>query len=216
MTITRAEIKYEMLTRLNKTATAKGFYTDLKLESAIQECCDYIGTEMFLADGGFLLKVDYVTTQAGQVAVPIQPHWAMISDLRYLLGDTYEPMRYDQNHEGAAASPSSGLQQFPARWGLRDNNIYFNPPLAEGGANALEVTYFAYPRRFQSDQDKLDPQFDRCMFWAIIYMGCDKLVGQQERQQLSFGKQADIWVGRMRDILAMRVRQVIPIRDFEG
>lgn len=215
MTITRAEIKYEILTRLNKSAATKGFYTDAKLESVIQECLDYIGTEMFLADGGFALKVDYVDTAAGQVAVPIQPHWAMLADVRYLMGDTYEPVRYDQNHEGATASPASGVTSFPGRYGIRDNNLYFNPALSEGGPKFLEVTYFAYPRRFQNDSDKLDPQFDRCMFWALIYMSCDKLAGQLG-QATDNARQADGWVSRMRDLIAMRVRQSVPIRDFEG
>lgn len=215
MSVTRASIKFEILTRLNKSAAYKGFYTDQKLNSVIQECLDYISTEMFLADEGWNHKIDFVDTTAGQVALPVLPHWAMIADVRYLLGDTYEPMTYDQAQTAAQVGPTSGLTNFPSTYRIVDNQLYFNPPIAVGGAKYLQVEYFAYPRRLQKDSDFLDSQFDRSMFWAIIYMSCAKLPGQME-QATQLSADADGWMQRMRDIIAMRTRQSIPIQNFEG
>jgi len=217
MTITRGKIKFDVLTRLNKTAQTFGQYTDDKLNQAIAEGLDYISTEMFLADEGWANKLDYVTTQANQVTVPIQPHWAMISELRYLInGLNYAPLGYDQQFGQAKWASQSGVTQYPNTYAIIDNQLYFTPALACGGTNYLEVQYFAYPKVLTKDTDFVDSQFDRCMYWFLVYFVCNTCSGQYQQTTDDWDAKQAIWYNRMKDIISMRTRQCIAIREFEG
>lgn len=216
MSITRAEIKYEIWTRLNKTATSPGFYTSDKLDAVIRECLDYITTEMMLADEGWVHKIDYFDTVANQVTVPVPPHMSMISEVRYLVGNIYTPLQYDQQWGEAQWSGASGVVQFPSRYKIVDNMLYFNPALGVGGPQYLQVEYMAYPPKMRKDSDVVPSQFDRTMFWYTIYRSCNLLAGQVQQTQDDWVQHEAMWGQRMRDLIGMRTRQAIPIRDFDG
>lgn len=217
MGITRGAIKFEILTRLQKTARTKGYYTDPKMNSAIAEAMDYVATEMMLADEGWNHKIDYVDVPSGTVAIPMKSHWSMIAEVRFLSGDAYSPLGYDQNYGGTESSPASGeTQSWPGSYRIIDNQLYFNPAINAGGDRFIQVEYFCYPSKLLSDNDTVDPSIDRAMFWFIVYHSVAMLGGQVEQTNDSLQAQEAKWLGRIRDIISMRTRQVIPVRDFEG
>jgi hypothetical protein len=216
MANTRGQIKYEVLTRLNKTSVTQGFYTDEKLNTALQEAMDYVATEMFLADEGWMHKIDYVTTVANQVTVPIAPHWNMLAELRYLVGTIYTPIMYDQQYGEAQWAGNSGVIQYPYRYKIVDNQIYFQPPLGVGGTQFLQVEYFSYPKILQNDADTLDSQFDRCMYWFLVYDMVKSLQGGLNQTADDSDRKVTQWYTRLKDMIGMRTRQSIPIRDFDG
>lgn len=213
--ITRSQIKYEIWTRLNKTAATKGFYADAKVNSVVQESIDFVATEMFLADEGWNHKMVLMDTVTNQVAVPVPPDMAMIAEVRYLVGSCYIPLQYDQQFGEAQWGSTAGVVQFPSKWRLVDNNIYFNPALSIGGKGYLQVEYNSYPRRLQKDSDFLESQFDRSMFWWIVYHSCVVLTASV-KMSTDWPAQESLWYNKMVAIIGMRNRQVIPIRDFDG
>jgi len=216
MTITRGKIKYEVLTRVNKTAASPGFYTDEKLNSAIQEALDFVGTEMFLADEGWMHKIDYITTVANQVTVPLRAHWAMIAEVRYLTGTVYMPLTYDQQWGESTWAPVSGVTSYPYRYRLVDNMIYFDPPIGIAGTNFLQVEYFAYPKILTKDTDFVDSQFDRSMYWFIVYDVCNTVSGQFSQTTDDWDRKENVWYSAMKNIISMRTRQVVPIKEYDG
>lgn len=216
MSITRGELKYQIWLRLNKSATTKGFYTDEKVNSVIQECLDYINTEQFLADEGFTHKLDHLDVEANQVTIPIRPHWAMILEVRYLIGTTYVPLTYDQQWGAAQSSPTSGVVQSPASYKIVDNMFYFNPAIGVGGTNYLQVEYMAYPPKVKKDSDYLPTQFDRCMYWFTIYHSCELLAGQVKSSVEDWPQQTQKWYQKLIDLIGMRTRQAVPIVEFTG
>lgn len=214
--ITRAEVKYEVWQKLNKSATTKGFYTEEKVNSAVQECLDYIATHMMIADDGWNHKIDYLDTQANQISVDIPPHMAMLLEVRYLVGNIYQPLMYEQNFGNSEWSGPSGVIQYPSRFRMVDNALYFNPALGSGGAKYLQIEYVAYPRRLQTDADFLESQFDRSMFWYTVYRSCSILAGNVGQFEKPWREEEAQWFNAMQQIIVARNRQSTAIKDFTG
>lgn len=215
--IDRAQIMNEMWLRLNKSPVNPGFYTVDKVRSVIQEATDFVSAEMMLADEGFAHKLGYLSPVAGQVSLAIPFDYAMILEVRYLVGNVYWPMSYNQQWGDVKwASGSGAVQMYPASYKLLDNTFYFNPPIGVGGLNYIEVEYAAYPRRFQLDSDVLPAQFDRAMYWFIVYKSCNLLAGQFQQTIDDWQQNENLWGQKMIMMINLRTRQSIPIRDFEG
>ncbi len=214
--LTRAEIKYEIYQRLNKTSATRGFYSDAKADSAIQESVDFVATEMFLGDEGYLHKIDYLNTEANQITVPLPSYMAMVVSVRYLLGNTYIPLVYDQQFDSPQWSDNSGVVQYPSRYRVVDNRVVFAPALGQGGEKYLMIEYYQYPSILRSDTQKLDPQFDRCMSWFIVYNAMTIMSQSMQQFAQSWKPQTDSWYQKM--LLIINTRNVGPtqIADFEG
>ncbi len=215
MAITRSQIKYEIWSHLNKSVATKGFYTDAKVNSAIQQCLDSVSIQMMLADEGWNHKLQAITTVANQVSVPVPPDCAMILEVRYLLGLMYVPMGYDQQWGQSQWSQSSGATQYPGSYRLVDNTIYFNPPLTSGGVDFLQIEYAAYPPKLKKDSTALPGQFDRSMFWWTVFHSCVVLT-TGIKMSTDWPQQETFWWGQMLNLIGMRTRQCIPIAEFEG
>lgn len=216
MGISRGQIKFEMLTRLQKTSKTKGYFTDDKMNSVITEALDYLATEMMLADQGWNHKLEYADAPQGMVTLPMKPQWSMIAEIRFRTGNGYAPLSYDQRYGTSENAVDSGASGGPGSYRIIDNQIYFNPPVGEGGDAYIQIEFFAYPPKLLTDNDTVDPSIDRCMFWFIVYHSISMLGGQVEQGNDSLMAQEAKWLGRVRDIISMRTRQTIAITDFEG
>ena len=216
MSFTRAQVKYEILQKLNKSAATRGFYTDEKCNSAIQEAIDFIAAQMFIADDGWSHKMDFIDIDDGCVTVPIKPSWAMIVEVRYLLGDTYIPISYDQRFGDNGYSSASGAVQFPSRYQVIDNCFYFNPAISTGGTKALQVEFMAYPKRLSKDTDFLESQFDKSMFWFAVYRSCSIMASSVGEFAKAWTNEESSWWASMQQIIFKRNQQVTPIREFNG
>lgn len=216
MSITRAQLKSDIYEKLMKAPGARGFYTDTKANSAIQEAMDYVATEMFLADEGWNHKIDYLDTVANVVKVDLLPHMSMVMEVRYLIGNTYMPLLYDQDYGNTQWSDNSGLVQFPARYRIIDNALYFNPAIGVGGANYLMIEYVAYPKKFLNDTDFMDSQFDRAMYWFMVYKTCSVLVSNVQQFNRPWAQEEQQWYQKALDIIVKRNQTSTPIGDFEG
>lgn len=214
--LSRADVKYEIYERLNKSPATRGFYTDKKCESAIQESIDFVSTELFLADEGYLHKIDYLDTESNQITIPVPSYMAMVIEVRYLLGNTYIPLVYDQQFQTPQWSDNSGVVQFPSRYRIVDNRFYFSPAFGQGGEKYLMVEYFAYPTVLRNDSQKLDPQFDRCMAWFIIYNSMTIMSSSMQQFAQTWKPIQDSWYNKM--LMIVNTRNVGPtnIQDFEG
>lgn len=215
--IDRAQIMNDIWQRLNKSPVNPGFYTPDKVRSVIQECVDFVSAEMMLADEGFAHKLGHLSPAANTVSIAIPFDYAMILEVRYLIGNIYRPMSYDQQWGDIKwASGSGAVQQYPARYKLIDNMFYFNPPIGVGGLKYLEIEYAAYPRRLQLDSDALPAQFDRAMYWFIVYKSCNVLAGLFQQTVDDWQTNENLWGQKMIMMINLRTRQSIPIKEFEG
>ncbi len=212
----RAMLSYQVLQRLNKSPVTPGFYTEEKVNGAIQEAIDYVGTKMMLADQGFLKKIDYLDVAANQITIAIPPHMDMIEEVRYLVGSVYIPLAYDSQWKVPQWSVQSGATNLPGSYRIVDNKFYFNPPLGVGGTDYLQVEYQSYPSIMRNDAQQLDPQFDRAMIYYITYRACSILASSLGQNTKSWVEEEGLWLAAMQQIVQNRNKQPTPLKDFAG
>lgn len=210
------EVKGKVLRLLMKTPAKPGFYTPERVNDAIEEAIDFVAVEMFLADEGWATKIDYFTTEGGQLSIDMPDGMAMIKDVRYKYGDIYLPMIYDTANQAAQYAPDSGARQWAYTYRIVDNAFYFNPPLADGGVDYLQVEWMAYPKRLSNDTDFLESQFDKCMLHFIKYRAASMLAASLEKFVVPWSSQEQSWFAKMQAVVVQRNLQSLPIKDFSG
>ncbi len=201
---------------MNKSPATPGFYTEAKVNSAIQEAIDYVSAWMFEADQGFLKKMDFLDVSANAITIPIPPHMAIIEQVRYLTGNVYVPLDYDSQWAVPQWSVSSGATQLPATYMIVDNKFFFTPALGVGGTQYLQVEYQAYPSILRSDSQHIDPQFDRSMLYFAIYRACSILASAMGQKVKDWADEEAMWGQKMVNIVNKRNAQSTAIRDFAG
>ncbi len=198
MMFDRALVKFEIYSRLNKSAVTPGFYTSDKVNSAVQEA------------------MDYVDVAANASTIPVPMHMAMIEEVRYLVGNVYVPLMYDSQWQVPQWSVTSGATQLPGTYRIIDNKFYFAPALGVGGTGYLQVEYQCYPSILRSDSQKIDPQFDRTMIYYIIYRSCSILAGAMGQKNNAWQETENMWRQKMVNIVAKRNSGTTVIKDFCG
>lgn len=212
----RAAVKFEIYTRLNKTPTTRGFYSDEKANSAVQESLDFLSTEMMLADEGFAKKLDHFDTTANMVSFELPPNMAMICAVRFLVGNVYAPLCYDSEFDNSQWSSVSGIIQFPSRYRLVDNRLYFNPAIGVGGTSYLQIEYMTYMKIMRQDSDKFEQEVDRAMIWFIVYNSMSIMASTMGQFSKPWADSASMWYQKALLIINKRVQQFTAIQDFEG
>lgn len=216
MALTRGELKGKILRLLMKSAKYPGFYDDDRINDAIEEALDFVATEMFLANEGWQTKIMYLSTEPGQVTIDVPVAASMIKEVRYLFGTVYVRMAYDDASEMDQYQDTSGVRQFAYMYRIVDNQLYFNPPMAQGGENNIMLEYMAYPKRLQNDTDFLESHFDNAMNHYVKYHAASVLAASIEKFVVSWSGIQDSWYTKMRDIVIKRNLQSTPIREFNG
>jgi hypothetical protein len=212
--ITRGELKGQVLRFLNKTSQYRGFYDDDKINDAIQEALDFIAVEMFQANEGWQLKLAEFDTTAGQVTFEIPFSASMIKEVRYLYGNFYGVMAYDDANSRSQVSIGSGERQFVSSYRIVDNRMYFNPPLGEGGPKYLQIEYMTYPKTLMSDTDYLESHFDPCMTNFLKYRTATILSASLEKPIVPWAGIESSWYSKLVTVVNRRNMQSIPIRNF--
>ncbi len=213
---TRAQIAFQVYQRLNKSPATPGFYTEEKVNGAIQEAMDYVATKLMVADQGFLKKIDYLDVEANQITIAIPPHMDMIEEVRYLVGNVYIPLLYDSQWKIPQWSVNSGATSLPSSYQIVDNKFYFNPPLGVGGPGYIQVVYQRYPLIMRNDTQQIDPQFDRSMIYYLTYRACSILASSLGQNNKSWITEELLWLAAMQQIIQNRNKQPAPIKDFAG
>ena len=105
--LSRGELRGKVLRYMNKTPDLPGYYSESKVNDAIQEALNYIAVEMFLAGEGWLQKYLYFDTVGGQTSVDIPGNVALIREVRYKISDVWYSLPYD-DQDGGFSSGQAG------------------------------------------------------------------------------------------------------------
>lgn len=216
MSISRGEVKGQILRVLQKDGSYQGFYTDEKLNDAIQDCIDYISVEMFMAGDGWLRKIVTLDSAPNSCTVDLPAFVSVIDEVRYLVGNSYIPLTYDDASLSSQSNPVSGVTQFPSRYRIVDQKIYFNPAPGVGGKDFLQIEYCTYPQILVADGQLLPNEFDRCMVHFIKWRSASLLASSVGKYQKEWGEYESEWKERMVMIVNKRTKSPIFIRDFSG
>ncbi len=212
----RAAIKFDIYQRLNKSPSTRGFYTDEKCNSAIQEALDFVATEMFEADQGWLKKIGYLDVTANCLTLAVPSHMEMIENVRYLLGNIYQQLAYDTRFDSQEWAVTSGATQLPVSYRIVDNKFYFNPPIGVGGENFLQIEYMQYPTMLRTDAQKMDPQFGRALNWYIVYRAMSIMASSIGQFNKAWAQEEGAWYSKMLTVVNKRNLAPTPIKEFCG
>lgn len=213
MATTRGDLKAKVLTLLNKSASRKGFYTDAKMDQAIEECFDYIATEMFEAGDGWNNTLRVVPIQNGAVTVPVPTDIAFINQIRVLIGAVWWPIPYDERRDSALTTANYGGEVAPLSYKLVNNMFYFNPTLLGGSQLQIEGTTF--PKRYTDDADVITSRFNPAMKWFLIYRCASILVRGMGDPDPDWQILENQWYEKMLTCVVKRVNAVKYIRYFD-
>lgn len=213
--ISRGQLKGKIWRYLGKTATQPGFYTSEKLDEAIDEALASIAVEMFMAGEGWLTSFAYFDTTDGQSEVALTGNVGLIRQVRYMIGDTYVPLVYDDQENRPTRVRGTTVTQVAFKYRLMGNKLVFDPPLATGGTKYLQLEIVSYPKRLQDDSELIDAQFDVCAQEYLKYKVCSILAGSIEKSQITWAALEADWQMRLSHVLARRVLSSTPIKMFE-
>jgi len=212
MAISRGDIKAFVLEQLQKSSTYQGFYTDTKINNAIQEAVDFVATLMMPAGGGFLKSVEYITTVAGTASYSLPTECAVVDVVRYKSGDTYIPVEYSDDYMTPQVS-STAATQFPNKYKIIGATIVFNPLPTDVGTNYLQLEVLKYPTRFTADGDTLPGEFDRACGWYLKYRACTILITSNGGTPTWSGQELE-WRERLETMIAKRIKKPRYVKEF--
>ncbi len=213
MTVSLGEVKFEVLTIINKTAANKGFYTDEKMEAGVRDGLAMIGTEMFIGGQGWQDKVRPIDVQSGAVSVDIPKDITFINQVRFLFGEIFYPMTYDTQRGTAQIQPGTGVNLMPPTYRILNNAIWFNPALSI--SSQIQIEYTTYLRNMESDADVLPPNMDLSMLRFLIYHVCSFCVASVGKADPEWGRWENYWYQQMQKIIVKRNNQMAYLQDFE-
>jgi len=214
--LTRGELRGDILLQLHKSTKNPGYYTETKVNKAIQEAMDFVAVEMFLAGEGWQNKIHPFNVEAGATSVDLPPHISMIKDVYYRYGDEWLPLTYwDREKMGQFSADSSARQSGGCTYRVVDNALYFNPGLADGG-DVIQVEYMAYPKVMINDAEFVESHFDRGMQHFIKYKAATILASGYEKNIITWSALEEMWYEKMLAVVTKRNLQSTPIGEFEG
>jgi hypothetical protein len=220
--LTLAALQTEVLQRLQKTPGYQGFYTADKVLSGLQESFDYVTAKMMEAASGEWRDEDrYYDTVSGDSLIAIDTDVCMIKVVRYLIGNVYVPLVYDEQKDSAMYAASSGQTQYPSRYGIREDKtkgscIYFNPPLGTGGTSYLQLTCCAFPTLFAALTDSIPSAFNRALQHFVVYRTCNILGSDIGKFNKEWAQQYGEWFDVMLRMVDKRVNSTSYIREYDG
>lgn len=215
MTITRGELKGQILRVLQKDGGYQGFYTDEKLNDAIQDCIDHVAMEMFRAGNGWVSRIQTLDSQSGFPTVDLPPHVIMIQEVRYLIAGRYIPLMYDDATLQIQYAPNTGATQFPSKYRIVEQKIYFNPPPAEGGKDYVQIEFMQYPLTMVADGQLMPQEFHRAMNNYVKWRTASMMAASVGKAYVEWKQYEQEWFQNMVDAVGKRTRSPIYYREFE-
>jgi hypothetical protein len=220
--LTLAALQTEVLQRLQKTPGYQGFYTADKVLSALQESCDYVTAKMMEAASGEWRDEDrYYTTTAGDTLIAIDADVCMIKQVRYLIGNVYVPLAYDEMKDAVMYAPAAGMTAYPSRYAIREDKtkgscIFFNPAISMGGTDYLQITLCAFPTLFSALSDNIPSAFNRAFQHYVVYRSCNILGSDVGKFNKEWAQQYGEWFDVMLRMVDKRVNSTSYVREFNG
>lgn len=216
MTISRAELKKQILSTLQLAPGYQGAYSDTAIDEAIQDSVDYIASKMFFMGDGWLKDVRYLDTTSGQVSIPIPNDIAIIDRVRYLVNTQYVPLNYIDDPRMVQWSSQSAMTQYPATYRIVQGKLYFNPALGEGGPQYLMLEGSSFPEKLRNDANFLPSQFHRGLQKYLKWRCCSILTSLLGKVNKEWQLYEDQWYVVMEQSLQGRVKTTSSVLDFDG
>jgi hypothetical protein len=207
MPTTLGIMKGKVLAILNKQSGYQGVFTTEKLNDAINDCIDWVYANMLFNGQGWNKTIGYITTTPSTAAYNLPTDCAVIDVVRYLVGSTYQVLKYDDQSDDSFAG-SGETTGYPTSYRLVGNQIYFNPIPTQVGTNFIQLEYSTFPAEITSDVTTFNATFTRGLENYVKWRSCSILVSQIGEPNPKWEKYENQWYGHLLELASSRVRQV--------
>ena len=214
MTKTYSEIKKNILLLVQKNPSYQGFFTDEKIQEAVNEAFDFAAVDMFAAGEGWLREQRYLDWAANSRVCEIPADVAIINAIRWKTGNQYSPLKYDAADTTVQQEKGTGTAD-PTSFRIIQNKIYLNPEPSTFGPAQIELEFSRYPQRLIGEQQKIMSDFDNsCCHWIKYYVA-NTLIRGAGKESPYMQNEAQ-WYAQMSKVIAMRNRTKLVVGDFGG
>jgi hypothetical protein len=211
---TLADIKESVLELVQKNPSYQGFFTDKKMGNMINEALDYISVNMFEAGEGWLREIRYLDWTANSRVLQIPSDVAIINNVRWKTGNTYNVLKYDIADTSAQQEKGTGTG-IPTVYRIIQGKFYVNPEPADGGTAQVELEFSRYPTLLVSSQQTVQSDFDRAMLHWLKYYVANTLISSAGKEA-PFAKNEAQWYSQMEKVIILRNRVKKVVEDFGG
>jgi hypothetical protein len=209
---TYGEIKRSVLQLAQKNPAYQGYFTDDKIQDAVNEGFDYIAVDMFQAGEGWLREQRYLDWTANTRVVEIPSDVAIINAIRWKNGDVYYPLKYDAADSTLQSVKGEGTGE-PQTFRIIQNKIFLNPEPSSFGTAKIELEFSRYPTRLVGELQTTMPDFDNAMMHWIKYYAANTLIGASGKTS-PFRQNEVMWYEQMRKVVDLRNRVKRVVADF--
>lgn len=214
MALTLSNLRSKVLQKLQKETSYQGYFTDSKLDAAINDAIDYVSTFMFFSGQGWLEEVVDVNTVAGTASYAFPTDVVVVDRILYKVGDIYLPVTYDEGREDVFVGTGAGQTSSSFKVQFLGNTILFDPPPETGGTAFLKLFVRKYPDELSAGADELDAQFTRGLSNYIAYRAAAMLAADVGLTPAFFEKYEEQWKERMQMLISSRNRTQNYVQEF--
>ncbi len=210
MATTLADISGKVLRLVQKKAATPGFFTELRVNDAINDCLNYITARMMMNGEGWFLEIGTLTPTAGQSRVALPTGCSVIKAVRYKCGDAWHVLTYNEQLE-CSQYESSTTVGYPSEFRVVGTDLYFNPVPSEITAGCVQIEYCKYPTALLLQADTLNAAFDNALLEYCKWRAASQLSAQVGKMMPEWKPYEDEWYVVMKELLGKRIitRQVI-------
>lgn len=213
MAIDREELKDRILYLLQKTQAAKGYYTDERMNYAIQDCIDYVQSHMHGSNMGFTNSIDDLNVTEGDFEVDLPTGTVMIIGVHYKVNDVWLPLDHRPKQDAPRYSTAgSDTKAIPHTFEVVGNKLHFDPPFSETGTGYLKVEVTKFDAILADDADTLPANLSRNMEHYIKWRSARQLSIKSYPSDWALMEKQ--WFDRVMFEINTRVRKLKTIREF--
>jgi hypothetical protein len=211
--ITYLDLKNKVLGHLQKETGYQGFFTDQKLQQAINESIDFAESIMFFEGSGWNREVLTIANAANVSNIALPDNIAVLDRILFKSDDgSYYPLVYsDMKDEGTDSI--TGVSQ-PYRVSLMKQTLYFEPKLANAGTDNIKIYCRTMSQNLASDSAILDPQFNKTIVNYICFRAAGQLADICGLGPSYFSKREDEWYAAFLRVVGQKNRTVTRVKDF--
>ena len=110
---------------------------------------------------------------------------------------------------------NSGLVQYPSRYRILNNQIYFNPALAIGGPQYLQIEMVVYPDDV-AQGDNIPANLHKAFQHFVKYRTATACAASIGKSMVEWAEQANEWKDIMMRLVNKRIDSAASVKEFMG
>lgn len=211
--ITLLDLKKKVLNHLQKESSYQGFFTDEKLNQAINESIDFAESIMFYEGGGWNREIIDIANSANVTNVALPDNIAVLDRILYKNSDgDYYPLVYSEAKDEGSEITNTTAQ--PYRVSLMKQTLYFDPKIEAAGTNNIRIYCRTTSQNLTTDASILDPQFNKSIVNYVCFRAAGQLADVCGLGPSYFRSREDEWYGALLRIVGQKNRTVTRVREF--